>query len=339
MCLMSNVMLSWPPVLIQAALTFVAALGAFQTAALHNDLDGLAWPVGLRHKRFGYLLAGLLLVIAFLGGVVLVVLNVELSSLLRVLAFLAGSGLALLVMIVGAALRLQWNGMRQLRPPRRGRPVELGPLRAAFYQPVGPGQYPALCLLPDPTAPRDDLTPLAQALVRAGIAVLALDWRLLDHPDRLTLQGLVSLGISYLVEQTEVGSERVGLVGVGLGGDLALRGAAMAPDVAAVLAIGPVLSTRRPVPGLESLCHLSWFGARRRAGHWLHSPLVSELDALSAVPRVAPRPVAIIAGYPDGPGLVGALEILRVTGGCPLTPAAHVEVVERTVQWFQEHLA
>lgn len=335
---MSNVVPNWLSALVQAALTFVAALGAFQTAALRNGLDGLAWPVGLRHKRWGYFVAALLMMTAFIGEAALVLLGVDLRPLGWVLTLFVGSGLALLVSLVGAAVRLRWNKMRRRRPPHWGSPVELGPLRATFYRPTGPGPFPALCLLPDLSAPGDDLTPLAQALVEGSIAVLTLDWRSLDHPDRLTLPGLVSVSVSHLAERAEIYAEQVGIVGVGLGGDLALQSAAMDSGVAAVLAIEPVLSSQRPVLGLEALRGLSWFEAQRRAWRWRHSSLVKELDALAAAPHVTSRPVAIVVDSAGGPNSAGACEILRVVGSCPLTPAAHGETVQRTAQWLREHL-
>ena len=334
-----QVALVWRPMLIQAALTFVAALGAFQVAALRNGLEGLAWPVGLRHKRFGYFLAGLLLVIALLGGVLLALLNVPLPPLLSVTVFLAGSGLALPLLVVGAALRLLWRKKQQQPPPPWGRPIQLGPLRATFYQPAGRrGPFPALCLLPDPTASGDNLSLLVQALVEGGIAVLALDLQSLDTTDRLTLQGLVSVGVSHLAQRPETDAERVGLVGIGLGGDLVLRGAAMDPGMAATLAIEPVLSSDRPGLGLETLRDLSWFEAQRRAHRWRHSALVKGLDAPTAIRRIISRPVAIVVGCASGPDTAGSLEILRVDGGCPLTPAAHTEALKRAAEWLMEHL-
>jgi hypothetical protein len=339
MCLMFDVMLFWPSVLVQAALAFVAVLGALQAAALRNGLDGLAWPVGLAHRRSGYFVAVLLMMEAFIGEAVLVLLDVDLAPWWWVLTLLAGGGVALVVSVVGAALRLRWNKIRRRRPSHWGNPVELGPLRATFHRPAGSGPFPALCLLPDPTAPGDDLTPLVRALIEAGIAVLALDWRSLDRPDRLTMQGLASVGVSRLAGRAEIEAERVGIIGVGLGGDLALCGAARDSSVAAVLAIEPVFSGRRPMLGIEALCSLSWFEAQLRVQRWRRSPLVEALDASSAVPRVAPRPAAIVVGSADGPNSIGILEILQVAGGCPLTPAAHEEAVQRAAQWLAEHLA
>jgi hypothetical protein len=324
---------------LQTALTFLAALGAIQVAALRNKFEGLAWPVGPRHKQPGYVLATLLMAFALLGGMLLVSPGAPLPPWLSVPILLAGIGLALLVTIAGAAIRLQWRQRHPRQPAHQGQPVELGPLQATFYQPEGQGPFPALCLLPDPTAPGDDLTELVQALVEHNIAVLAFEGRLLNDPDRLTLQGLVAVGVSHLAQWPEVDAGQVGLVGVGLGGDLALRSAAMDPGVAAALAIEPVLSTRRPGLGLESLHALSWFEAQRRARRWRHSTLVGELDGLAAIPCIVPRPVAIVVGCAGGATGVENLDILRGESGCPLISAAHTKVVNRATAWLTEHLA
>ena len=337
---MSSMMLFWPAMLVQTALIFAGALGAFQAAALRNGLDGLAWPFGLRRKRWGYFVAALLLMITFAGQIILALVDVEVPSAWWILTFFVASGLALIVSILGATLRLQWNKRRQ-RHSHWGSPVELGPVRATIYQPTTakPGPFPALCLLHDPSAPDDDLTPLTQALAENGIVVLTLDWRSSEHSDHSTLQGLVSVGVLHLAERAETDAERVGLAGVGLGGDMALQSAATDTDVAAVMAIEPVFVSRRPALGLETLRSLSWFDARRRARRWRRSPLVKELNALEAVSRVTSQPVAIVVGSAVGPNSVENLEILRVAASCPFAPAACGETVQRITQWLKEHLA
>jgi hypothetical protein len=321
-----------------AALTFVAAVGILQICALRAGLDGLAWPIGLRYKYIGYFV-GTLLVGAFLGGMFLMPLIEPPSPLLVAASTIIVIMLALLLAILGAALRLGWKRRRQRFPPSMGKAVELGPLRAVLYQPDGEGPHPGICLLPDPTTPYDDLSALVRSLVWGGIAVLLFDWRSVEEADRLTLQGLMAVGISYLARWPEIDEKRVGLVGVGLGGDLALRTAAMDPGVAAVLAIEPVLSPRRPWSGLETLSTLSWFEARRRTRRWKQSPLVGGLDALAAVPCIAPRQAAVIVGCAGESEVVDKADIIRTDVTCSLTPAAHTEAVELATKWFKEHLA
>ena len=212
-------------------------------------------------------------------------------------------------------------------------------MQAFFYQPAGDGPAPGLCLLPDPTAPVDDLSALVRSLVWGGIAVLLFDWRSVEEADRLTLQGLMAVGISYLARWPEIDAKRVGLVGAGLGGDLALRTAAMDPGVAAVLAIEPVLSSQRPWSGLEALSTLSWFEARRRTRRWKQSALVAGLDALRAIPSVAPRMAAVIVGCEGESEVVDRADIIRTDATCSLKPAAHPGAVELATEWFKEHLA
>jgi dienelactone hydrolase len=326
-------------VLVYAILTFLAALGGLEIAALRAGLAGLAWPIGPRHKGLGYVLAGLLIVMAFGGGLLAGLLLGSLPALLSVTVIFLAMGLSLVVVIVGAALRLRWYPQRPASTLPQGKQVDLGPMQAFFYQPVGDGPAPGLCLLPDPTALRDDLGALIEALVKSGIAVLLLDWQSLGVADRLTLQGLVAVGISHLARWPEINPGQVGLLGVGVGGDLALRGAAMDKEVAAVLAIEPVLSVQRPWQGLEALSTLSWFEARRRVQRWRRSELVEELDALTAIPSVAPRPAAVIVGCGGESEFVEDFQVLRDGGGCFLVPAARRGAVQRATAWFKEHLA
>jgi dienelactone hydrolase len=326
-------------ILVYVVLTFLAASGGLEVAALRAGLAGLAWPVGPRYRRLGYLLAGLLIAIAFFGGLLAGLLVEPLSPLLAVVVIFFAMALAVAAAVVGAAARLRWGRWRQPSVPRPGKQVDLGPMQAFFYQPIGDGPVPGICLLPDPTAPDDDLDALAQALVESGIAVLLLDWQSLGSADRLTLQGLVAVGFSHLARWPEINAGRVGLLGIGVGGDLALRSAAMDQGVAAVLAIEPVLSAQRPWQGLEALSDLSWFEARRRVQRWRRSELVKSLDALTAIPSIAPRSVAVIVGCGGGSEVAEDLQILRDGGGCFLVPAARRGAVQRATAWFKEHLA
>jgi hypothetical protein len=326
-------------VLVYAILAFLAALGGLEVSALRAGLEGLAWPLGLRYKQLGYFLGGLLIAMAFVGGLLAGLLVEPLAPLPSALVIFFAMDLALAAAIVGAAMRLRRNLQRPTPALRQGKQVDLGPMQAFFYQPEGEGPVPGLCLLPDPTAPQDDLDALVQALVERGIAVLLLDWQALGSTDRLMLQGLVAVGISHLARWPEIDPGRVGLLGVGVGGDLALRSAAMDQGVAAVLAIEPVLSAQRPWQGLEALTALSWFEARRRVQHWRRSELVDGLDALTAIPSVAPRPAAVIVGCWGESEVVEDFQVLRDGGGCFLIPAARIGAVQHATDWFKEHLA
>jgi len=142
-----------------------------------------------------------------------------------------------------------------------------------------------------------------------------------------------------LARWPEIDAQQVGLLGLGLGGDLALRSAAMDSGVAAVLAIEPVLSPRRPGIGLEALRALSWFEARRRSHRWRRSVLVKGLNALAAIPCIAPRPVAIVVGGSGGESHVADhVEVVRLDRGCFLKPATRTRALEYATGWMKEHL-
>ncbi|TET49070.1 MAG: hypothetical protein E3J64_10185 [Anaerolineales bacterium] len=329
--------LIWRRLLVQMAPLFFAALGTLQMVALRSGLEGLAWPVGPAHKRVGQVLAGSLVALALVGGLLLVSYEPLAPEMLAVV-LLAGTGLALGVSIAGAAVRLRWGRRKRRVRLLPGERVEQGPLRAIFRSRPMAKSAPGVCVLPDPTSPSDDLAGLTGALADAGFVVLALDWRSLRKVDRLALQGAVSIGLSWLAQREETDPERIGLVGVGLGGDLALRSAAGDPDVAAVLAIEPVFGRRRPGPALEGLRGLSWFGARRRVRRWRRSKLVKELDGLGAIPLVGLRHVAVVVSERAGPSSTNGPEILRVAGGWGLMACGNAETVERACGWLLEHL-
>lgn len=336
---MDDATLVWQSAIAQAALTFIAAVGVFQVIALRNGIEGLAWPIGLQHRRIGYAAASVLLGAALLGGLLLAWAAKPLPASISAMAFSAGSGLALLVSVGGAAVRRWWSLDHHAAPLPQGQMVDLGPLQATLYRPAGQGPFPALCLLPDPTAPDDNPAALVQALTGGGISVLALDRRALGVPDRLTLQGFVAVGISHLAQWPETKTGLVGLAGIGLGGDLALRSAAMDPGVAAVLAIEPVLSPNRPLYGIDALRALSWPAAQRRIRRWRRSTLVKELNALAAIPTIAPRPVAIVVGGEGEATTADNLEILHAEGDCVLVPAVRQNAAQYAAQWMMTHLA
>ena len=140
-------------VFVYVTFVFFAALGALQIVALHRGLEGLAWPIGVQHKALGYFLTGSLVAIA-LAGALLIGLRFEpLHPLAFIAVIFVAIAAAVVVAIVGATLRLRWKGRRRRLSPRGGKRVDLGPTQAFFYQPVGDGSVPGLCLLPDPTAP------------------------------------------------------------------------------------------------------------------------------------------------------------------------------------------
>lgn len=336
---MNDATLIWQSIAIQTGLTLMAFIGAIQWIALRHEFAGLAWPVGLRHRRMGRLVAILLMAGSILAGGALVASAIRpLPAPLSILALAGGGALALPVSISGAAIRHHLEISRRCTPHLQSQRVDLGPVQAAFYSPSGQGPFPTVCLIPDPASPQDEPTALIQALTQQGISVLALDRHALEAADRLTLQGFVALGISRLAQWPETRAGLVGLVGLGVGGDLALRSAAMDPGVAAALAIEPVLSPHRPLYGANALRALSWFAAQRRAHRWRHSPLVKELDALAAVRAIAPRPVAIVVESDGEPTTIGNLDILRAGGGCALVPAAHPSAARQAAQWLAEHL-
>ncbi len=187
---------------------------------------------------------------------------------------------ALLITLAGAAYRVEKERETEASTGQ-GETVMLGDLRATLYRPTPPppdsqeaepGRAPAVVLLPDPTDFIVTPPALVEALNQAGLAVLALDARGMAQSDaplsRRTLLIHTSTALVQLARREGIDEERVGLLGVGLGGDAVWQAAASA-QVRAVLAVLPIAHDAGAIaPGLHWLCELSYLQTWRWRRRW-----------------------------------------------------------------------
>ena len=135
---------------------------------------------------------------------------------------------------------------------------------AAAYYPVVAARAPALLLIHGFGQSRDEWNALAPLLQRNGIAVLTLDLRghgqstrrltargpqLVDHHNFTTqdYQALlldVNAAMDWLLEQPGIDPKRIGLIGAGIGANLALRYAMVKEDLAALVLLSPGINYR-----------------------------------------------------------------------------------------------
>jgi dienelactone hydrolase len=109
---------------------------------------------------------------------------------------------------------------------------------------------PLVVLLNGMTTAKEELILWAEPFLWRGLAVLALDWpgsgesalTCSPDPDCAGLSGLIRLALD---EQGGIDTRRMGLLGVSLGGALAVRMAARDPGIAAVVAVTPPFDARR----------------------------------------------------------------------------------------------
>jgi dienelactone hydrolase len=216
------------------------------------------------------------------------------TTALFVLCALAALGITL----IGADRRIK-RARAARRPQDVGQTVPLGSLSATLYgaspRPTNHGR-PVVILLPDPTGFVVAPPALTDALRQAGLTVLVLDAQGVSDSraplSRKTLEGHLAGALGQLAQHTTAPS-RVGLIGLGLGGNAVLGAAATAPQINAAVAVSPVGNTL-PKPGLQWLHELSYLQVwrwRRRWKTYQHAaiqlgaaqPTRAEFDDITAV--------------------------------------------------------
>jgi len=318
-----------------------AILGASQIVAARHRLVGLSL-LRVRNPLSHYLLGSTLLLLAY--GWFFGTRGYEIFSpgpatsefaFFLGLAFLAALSTALLIP----------NFTR--RPPvlKGSSPqVSLERGQGTLYLPKGSTLAPgaAICALPGLGEGTRSLDPLATHLAERGFVVLVLELSTLEYPDLLAL---IPSGVAYLAAHPEVDPQRIGVLGVDLGADLAIRSASGDEQIRAVAALSPILSLQDPVgettrPGLHILAEMPYLQGMRWAG--ATKGLVSRLASLEHLPPG--RPCLLLYGGEDrlAPqdqrATCEGREMMIIEGekrfSLPRSPAA----ISLTADWFQERL-
>ncbi len=288
------------------AFAYCAGLGFWQIVAARQGLRALSWMPRGGKDRWGYLAGSVLLALAcvwFFGTRTEDIFCPGPASS-EFLFFLASALLAALVTSV-----LLSSLVGRFASACADAPVRAGGRREGVHATWWSGTlhlpgseggpWPAVCLVPDTGSDVESLSALAAGLGLKRVSSLVLDmdstetWQ---YPDVLAS---VPQALGYLERNEEVDAGRLGLLGVGLGGDLAIRAAASDPQVRAVVAIAPLLSPSSVQPGLDLLREMSYLEAvrwRRRHGS---GAVVAHLDALKHVPEMENRPLLIVYGEED----------------------------------------
>jgi dienelactone hydrolase len=183
---------------------------------------------------------------------------------------------ALGVTLAGAAYRIERERRSEIYP-EQGEALMLGELPATLYRRTHPrpGDAPVVVLLPDPAGFVLAPGALIKALRRAGLAVLALDAQGVARGEaplsRRALLIHLSTALVELGRHKGIDQERVGLLGLGLGGDAVWQAAASSRALAA-LAVSPVSRTSSEPevagPGLHWLREMHYFQAWRWRRRW-----------------------------------------------------------------------
>jgi hypothetical protein len=218
--------------------------------------------------------------------------------------------------------------------------------QGAVYLPTSNGRrWPVVCAIPDPAVGIGSLHRVASELARNGIAALIIDvgrrdlWR---YPDVLAM---IPEAIGLLEGREDLDSDRLGLLGVGLGADLAIRAAASDKQVVSSVALSPLLAASSVRPGLDLLREMSYLEAVRWRRLHDGDELVVQLAAREYLPELDSRPLLVVYGKGDrlaarvgGEALPAEAQIQIVSGAGRVGLAGEPEVIAASVGWFQKNL-
>jgi hypothetical protein len=255
---------------------------------------------------------------------------------------------ALVVSMVCSSLegRLVESGSAEERNPYVGKEVVATSLwEGTLYLPAGEnGPWRAVCIVPGPLEGAESVSGLASELAMKGVAsfVLATEGRSWRYPDVLAM---IPQAIGHLERREDLDARRVGLVGVGLGADLALRAAGSDEQIGPVVALSPLLSASGIQPGIDLLREMSYVEAIRWRRAHQGGRLVGELDASEYVSGLGSRPLLVVCGELDRLAArverqalpVGA-ELMVVKGAGRKGLARHADALSVSISWIMKHL-
>lgn len=331
---------------------YFATLGFWQLIATWQRLKALSWLGRRLRTRWGYLLGSALMGLAclwFFGTRGYEIFSPGPASS-EFFFFLSAALLCSLVTSVLISLFVDRffasaEG-RDEEPYPHKEPVSLEAGHGILHMPSSrSGPSPGICIVPEPGEAIESLEIVAARLAEGGFVVLIVDMAFENswlYPDMLIP---FTKAISYLDGREEVDSGRIGVVGVGLGGDLAIRAAASDPQIRSVVAIAPLFVESSAQPGLDLLREMCYPEAIR----WTHlhqgGKLVTQLEALEHIPELDSRRLLVIYGEGDRQAPMAEMDALEGRAKLELIPgqgrrglACDSGAISSTTRWFRKNL-
>jgi hypothetical protein len=331
---------------------FLVSLGFWQILAACQGLRAFSvLPRGI-DARCGYLLGSAFMVLGavwFFGTRTAEIFSPGPASS-EFLFFLFVALLCTLFISIVASCVLSWTtGARQAWKQNPGSAVEAltaGRWKGELYLPTsGDAPWPVVCLVPGPAEGSTSLVRLGSELASRGVGALVMDTNREDmwqYPDVLAV---IPEAVAHLERRPDLDAGRLGLVGTGLGADLALRAAAADGQVGAVVALSPLLGSSGVQSGLDLLREMTYVEAIRWRRAQKGGEVVSSLAARKHISQLNSRPLLVIQGQRDRltcsvrrETLPAGTEIKTVDGRGYLDLTHDGEVLSFTVNWLLKHL-
>ena len=197
------------------------------------------------------------------------------------------------------------KGMWSLEPPaeRVEIPYERGVrLAGLLRRPLGAAQPPVVIMVPGLDSVKEELQPVADVLLRRGLATLAVDGpgqgeAEYDLPIQPAYERPVAAIVDWLSASTHLDVARVGLYGVSLGGYYALGAAAREPRLRAAVALAGPFDFGDVWDGLPDLTRAA-FRQRSRSRDDAEARLRASQLTLAGIDKVA-CPTLVVHGRRD----------------------------------------
>ena len=254
-------------------MALTACLGTLQFAAARGKYAGLCLFTPARKRGMvigaGMTIGALLAYVLFAPEILTPgPAGTELAEIFALCALTA-----LGITLAGADRRIK-RAQAARRPQDAGQTVPLGPLSATLYgapPPATGNGRPVVILLPDPSGFVVAPPALVDALRQAGLTALVLDAQGVSDShaplSRKSLEGHLASALGQLSQYSAAPPSRVGLIGLGIGGNAVLGAAATSAQISAAVAVSPIGDTL-PEPGLQWLHELSYRQVWRWHRHW-----------------------------------------------------------------------
>ncbi len=331
---------------------YCATLGFWQLIATWQRLKALSWVGRGRKARLGYLLGSVLMVLACLwffctrSGEVFSPGPAS-SEFLFFLSAASLCSLVTTILVSPLVDRLFASPpSHKKKPSAHKEPVFLERGQGFLYVPVPrDGPCPAICVVPEPGEGIESLETIAGWLASEGFVVLTVDMSFENswlYPDILIL---CSKAIPYLDTRDEVDSSRIGAIGVGLAGDLAIRVAASDRQIRSVVAIAPLLVESSAQPGFDLLRGMFYAEAMRWTRLHQGGRLVTELGALAHISELESQSLLVIYSEEDAlapltemSGLQNGVRLALIQGQARRGLVRNSMVIWLATRWLRKTL-